>query len=442
MSLESTLRAKMVPKSADSSQGLALGQVSLYGSKSPDRWWLDFLTGNDSSLFNSAAGGKPITVLDAFSSVGGLSLGARIAGKLLGRPVTIGAAVDVDADALAVHASNHGTNLAHAGSVTDLVSWHPGRDRIAERRRFRSCRVLNHELLQQHRFDLLIGGPPCQGHSTLNNRTRGNDRKNELMVEMAAIAVALKIPTVVIENVPNALNDARQAIRWTTEYLQSDGYSVYPVLSEAPTSSERHRAVMRATDLGWPQTRKRIFIIATRQGDFKGYERVIQNVKLDPEVAGSVWWAIKGLQDEPRKYPDDVMRTTPELSPDNQRRMKYLFPNGPGRSGRFDLDDNSIRPRSHQDGHTYPAVYGRMHMDEPAPTITGGFMTPGRGRFIHPTRPRVLTPHEAARIQGFPDWFDFSAGLGRKPSRTELAKWIGDAVPSIMGAAAVMAALH
>jgi len=261
------------------------------------------------------------------------------------------------------------------------------------------------------------------------------------MVEMAAIAVALQIPTVVIENVPNALNDARQAIRWTTEYLQSDGYSVYPVLSETPTSTERRSAVMRATDLGWPQTRKRIFIVATKASDFVGHQYAIERLKLDQEVSGSVWWLIKGLQDEPRRYPGDIMRTTPALSEDNQRRMRYLFPDGPGRGGRFDLDDNSIRPRSHQDGHTYPAVYGRMHMDEPAPTITGGFMTPGRGRFIHPTRPRVLTPHEAARIQGFPDWFDFAAGLGREPSRTELAKWIGDAVPSIMGATAIVAAL-
>ena len=151
-----------------------------------------------------------------------------------------------------------------------------------------------------------------------------------------------------------------------------------------------------------------------------------------------VSWAISGMEDEPDTCPDDVSRTTPVLSDDNQRRLDYLFSEGEGEGGRFDLD-NHMRPVSHQDGHTYPAVYGRMRIDEPAPTITGGFLTPGRGRFIHPTRKRVLTPHEAARVQGFPDWFDFGAGLGRPPRRAELAKWIGDAVPSIMGAAAVSA---
>jgi DNA (cytosine-5)-methyltransferase 1 len=82
-----------------------------------------------------------------------------------------------------------------------------------------------------------------------------------------------------------------------------------------------------------------------------------------------------------------------------------------------------------------------MKWNEPAPTITGGFQTPGRGRFIHPRKRRVLTPHEAARIQGFPDWFDFAGPSGDALNRAMLGKWIGDAVPSIMGAAAAISAL-
>ena len=82
-----------------------------------------------------------------------------------------------------------------------------------------------------------------------------------------------------------------------------------------------------------------------------------------------------------------------------------------------------------------------MRWDKPAPTITGGFQTPGRGRFIHPKRRRVLTPHEAARVQGFPDLFDFVSPLGDRLSRSYLSKWIGDAVPSILGTAAVVSAL-
>ena len=58
-----------------------------------------------------------------------------------------------------------------------------------------------------------------------------------------------------------------------------------------------------------------------------------------------------------------------------------------------------------------------------------GFMSPGRGRFIHPAERRVLTPHEAARLQGFPDSFHFSDERGPLRQRKHYSKLIGDAVP-------------
>src|SRR5690606_30968289 len=102
--------------------------------------------------------------------------------------------------------------------------------------------------------------------------------------------------------------------------------------------------------------------------------------------------------------------------------------------------DLSERPESHRNGTTYMSVYGRMYKDEPAPTITTGFMSPGRGRFVHPTRPRVLTAREAARLQGFPDTYRFVVDSGSPPGRTLLAKWIGDAVPMPLGFAAAFSA--
>jgi len=66
-----------------------------------------------------------------------------------------------------------------------------------------------------------------------------------------------------------------------------------------------------------------------------------------------------------------------------------------------------------------------MKYAEPAQTITSGYGCPGQGRFIHPAQPRTLTPHEAARIQYFPDFFDFS----KAKNRSALAFMIGNAVP-------------
>ena len=79
----------------------------------------------------------------------------------------------------------------------------------------------------------------------------------------------------------------------------------------------------------------------------------------------------------------------------------------------------------------------RSALEQPSQTITTGFSTPGRGRYIHPERRRVITAHEAARIQSFPDSFRFVVN-GHDPSRLALTKWIGDAVPPLLGYAATL----
>ena len=105
----------------------------------------------------------------------------------------------------------------------------------------------------------------------------------------------------------------------------------------------------------------------------------------------------------------------------------------------FDLPVELHNPK-HRKGTSYRAVYGRMHGDRPAGTITTGFLTPGRGRYVHPTRRRTLNPREAARLQGFPDTYRFEVD-GERPSSAQLTKWIGDAVPMPLGYAAAMSAL-
>ena len=141
-------------------------------------------------------------------------------------------------------------------------------------------------------------------------------------------------------------------------------------------------------------------------------------------------WALGGL---PKKRTDENgMRMEPNLSDENRRRIQVLED-----SGELNMPLRE-RPPSHSSGTTYMANYGRMDPDKPAPTLTTGYATPGRGRFIHPTKPRTLLPREAARIQGFPDWFSFQAG-DEQPPRASLNTWIGNAVPSIMGFVTVSA---
>ena len=91
---------------------------------------------------------------------------------------------------------------------------------------------------------------------------------------------------------------------------------------------------------------------------------------------------------------------------------------------------NRMRPECHRDKeHTYNAMYGRLNWDTAAPTITTGFGSMGQGRFVHPSCPRTITPHEAARLQTLPDFFDVDTSNGRGAWATV----IGNAVPPLLG---------
>lgn len=377
-----------------------------------DRWWKAFLGGT----LPQYLGGKtqPLNVVDLFSSIGGLSLGVREASRALGYRFAPQLAADLDEDALATFRANFSPVKTVNASVTSLVDYRI--ESVRGRTRFVDDPALTHEATDLSQVDLVIGGPPCQGHSSLNNHTRGNDMRNDLYLTLPAMAIATSARVVIIENVPRVIHDSREVVASSVQLLEDAGYHVA-------------KGVLSADLLGWPQTRARHFLIASRESAPIPFADVVQ---LLQRRAASILWAIGGLEDEVTE--DDILLSTPVMSSANVERVNWLFENG-----KYDLE-NQMRPECHRDGHTYPAVYGRLHADKPAPTITSGFQTPGRGRFIHPTRRRVLTAREAARIQGFPDVFQFVGAEG-DVTKSMLQKWIGDAVPSILGFTAGLIAL-
>jgi DNA (cytosine-5)-methyltransferase 1 len=93
----------------------------------------------------------------------------------------------------------------------------------------------------------------------------------------------------------------------------------------------------------------------------------------------------------------------------------------------YDLP-NERRPTCHQSNHSYRSMYGRLRWERPAQTITSGFGSMGQGRYVHPSRARTLTPHEAARLQFLPDFMDFSV----VKRRGALAQMIGNAAPPLL----------
>lgn len=386
-------------------------------------WWRNFLDNEEKFALPSQTIGdrsnREITYIDLFSSVGGLSLGLEEAVRALGhRPVPL-LAVDIDKSALAVHKHNHETRRVIHDSVSSLVDFKVNGQGESASMPFDPLLVgvFMNDLIGK--VDVVLAGPPCQGHSTLNNYSRGDDPRNLLYLTVPAIAIALKAPVVIIENVPNVINDVDNVVESTKALLLQSGYKV-------------SGAVLQAHLLGWPQTRKRYFLVATL-----GYEPIDLDIlkKYLARPPMPVSWALSKVNVSSEPKGAHIMNQLAEMSELNRKRIDWLFDNDA-----FDLPDH-IRPDCHKDGHTYPSVYGRMKWDEPAPTLTTGFVSPGRGRFIHPRERRVLTPREAARLQGFPDWFDFSPLEGDPAKRGQLAKWIGDAVPSILGYVAGLSGL-
>ena len=375
------------------------------------RWWRSYLRG---SVAEAEERGAPVRIVDLFCGIGGLSLGAAEAVRATGMKPVFELAVDMDAAALEVYAENLRPSVMLARNITSLLCQSPARLPDGE---FPDRSWLADPLLHSlaGNVDLLLAGPPCEGHSNLNNHTRRRDPRNLLMLDAVALAIALEASAVVVENVATARLDAYGVVGRSIQMLRSAGYRVCCVRADA-------------SRYGVAQTRQRLLILASRYGTPSEWTLA----ELEKLPVPDVRWAIEDLQDADGSFLDIPAR----LSPENEHRIAYLF-----ETDSYELP-NFLRPRCHRDGHTYPSMYGRLPWNKPAGTITTGFMCAGRGRYVHPSRPRTLTPHEAARLQGIPDSFRFFRANGAAPSRTQLARWIGNAVPPPLAYAVVLTVLE
>jgi DNA (cytosine-5)-methyltransferase 1 len=336
-----------------------------------------------------------LRVVDLFSGCGGLSIGLAEAARALNRSFEPVLAVDVDAVAAATYAANFPTAATVSQDVTEVL---PGRvgSRLTSAER----------LLSKHHadVDVLVGGPPCQGHSDFNNRTRHSDDKNELYGSMVRAAEVLEPQHILIENVPGALNDKRAVVQRTADALGELGYHV-------------SIGVIDLSEVGVPQRRRRLVLMASLTHTTTPAEVVARHRREPRDVA----WAFQDLAKMPESRRISLVDAVARSAPATRQRIDYLFENG-----NFDLPD-SQRPACHAGGgHSYKAIYGRLAWDRSSQTITTGFYSMCMGRYVHPSQRRTITAHEAARLQYIPDWFSFD-GVRH---RTAMARMIGNAVPS------------
>jgi len=347
------------------------------------------------------------TYIDLFCGGGGLSLGVHDSLNFFGFNTKLAIASDLDNKALNLVKKQFKPLYSINDDVSKLVKYtidHSGKIKdFIFQPDFDDLRIKN----LKGKVKLLVGGPPCQGHSKLNNKTKGFDNRNDLYYVMPAFAVGLNIPYVVIENVESIKDSNEDVAGISTEIFKTHGYFVY----------QRN---LSSVDYGVAQTRGRHFLIASKK-PLPNLDNFIENLKCEDYISF-----------------DDINRDIPPLSIDNKEleseseyseeninRINYLHDND-----LYNLPAKE-RPVCHQEGHSYSAVYGRIYPERPTSTITTGFFSPGRGRYIHPHERRAINAREAGRIQAFPDYYwRHAPEIGFL--KAQYAKIIGDAVPSNM----------
>lgn len=354
-----------------------------------------------------------LTAIDLFAGCGGISCGLAQAG------FHIAAAADFDLKLAKTFQHNFSTtpfanlNLADTSpnQFAKLFGLRPGT------------------------LDMVAGGPPCQGFSkNVPRRDRFLDSQNNLLIRtFLEYCIYFKPKMILMENVAEMKNGFGEA--YTTEItrkLKKNGYTVSSV-------------VLNAADYGVPQRRRRAFFMATRLGTVFGTPPQTHTGKaaqlnfLNCPSHVTVWEAIGDLpplqQDSPAgtmKYRcapfseyQKLARTGQTsvknhvarvLRPKQYERLSHL---SPGQSHK-DL------PKHLQVKGGYSGAYGRLTKDMIAPTITRWVFHPGSGRWGHPTETRLISIREIARIQGFPDCFEF---LG---TYTQQAAQLGNAVPPLL----------
>ena len=340
---------------------------------------------------------KPI-VIDLFSGCGGFSLGAARAG------FSVVGAADNDVHAIKAHKCNFPNSNHIDKDLSDIGG----------------AEIRGELGLGDIEIDGIIGGPPCQGFSTIGHRN-GEDPRNLLFGRFFELVAELKPDFFLSENVPGICHPSFDAIRETAlENVRGDYVTLPPMK-------------LLASDYGAPTSRQRVFFFGYRK-DINWAISSDSFLPLEDVEQVNVSDALKGLR---RKISDDWQEESQGWRKVDSghngafgRRVRGKVPLGVGDSNakRRLKKENRVsgclgtkhtaavvrRFRKVQPGKCDKVSRaGRLDPQGFCPTIRAGTGS-DRGSYqavrpIHPTEDRVITPREAARLQGFPDWFQFDA---------------------------------
>jgi DNA (cytosine-5)-methyltransferase 1 len=262
--------------------------------------------------------------------------------------------------------------------------------------------------MSKNELDLVIGGPPCQAFSVFGKRRGLEDPRAGLAFKYLELIGELRPKAFVFENVYGLLSIDQGRI-----------FSELVDRFRKPKRGVKYEiTVLRldAVSYGVPQFRDRVFIIGNRDGmTLRGPDPICKDCRsssaanIDDDYSPLLKW----------RTVKDALRGLGEIG-------KTSVANHVGRVHSQRIIDRyaELRP-GERDHHTR---INKLDFERPSFTIIVGSDRGGGKGHIHPVLPREVTPRESARIQTFPDWWEFS-GTSRHPIRQ-----IGNAVPPLLAA--------
>lgn len=275
--------------------------------------------------------------------------------------------------------------------------------------------------------DVIVGGPPCQGFSSANRWQKEiEDPRNKLFFEYIRFVQKIHPKVIMIENVRGLLTrDNGYAIDRIKEILGAEEYNItYRVLD--------------ASDYGVPQNRKRAIIVGVRK-EYKDilfdFDKLVKLEKTTVEDAIGELYSFENSEagvkyittpaDTPlRKYlrtkdnsilDQDIVYPAQKV----QNRIKHV-PQG----GNWKDVPSELWPTDRQNRHS--SAYKRLDPKTQSCTIDTGN---AHSNYFHPIYHRIPTIRESARLQSFPDTFEFQGPRGSK------YRQVGNAVPPLLAKA-------
>lgn len=337
--------------------------------------------------------------VDIFSGAGGLSLGAERAG------ITISLAIEKDANASATFIHNHPLAKVICDDIGEIdPKKHIGKNPF-----------------------IIFGGPPCQGFSTSNTKTRSLDNKNNyLFREFLRFVKELQPTWFLFENVEGITTfDNGNTVKEIKRLFGELGY----------TTKE---AVLYASDYGVPQHRNRFFMVGNRGNiEFEFPAKFDYTVSVDEALSDLP--SLKNgdsFEELPYKKPLEQASVYAQQMRQNStdakqnfvsknkdyviERYKYI---GQGQNWKAVPDELMANYSNKQNCHS--GIYKRLDPSVPSVVISNY----RKNMLIHPFEDRGLSVREAARLQSFPDDFVFKGPL------MHIQQQIGNAVPPLLAKA-------